>query len=420
MNTMDRPIEKKPFMVKYRYYLLGGSILVALLVYLTVTSMRSMKMLRYNAENIQVAEVEQSKFLEYLSVEGLAQPKLTVKVNSLEGGIVEEIIAEEGSMLAKGDTILIIRNPDFVRTIEDERDNLEKQQISYEEKSIQMKRRSSELKRTTLKTLYDLERMSKQYNLEQEEYKIGIKSKAQLEVATDDYQFNQRNAQLLLEELKHDSLMNTIQTELMKNDLKREQLRFQRTEERLDNLVVRSPIAGQLSYISVIPGERVSAGSNIGELKVVEDIKLSTRISEYYIDRISLGLSATVIYQEEKFALKIIKINPEIKDREFAVDLVFMDKVPENIRIGKSYRLQIELGLPEDALVVKKGNFYQSTGGQWVFKVNESGTKAMRTPITVGRQNPLQYEILEGLSAGDQIIISGYDNFGDAQELVLK
>lgn len=420
MNTMDRPIEKKPFMVKYRYYLLGGSVLVALLVYLTVTSMRSMKMLRYNAENIQVAEVEQSKFLEYLSVEGLAQPKLTVKVNSLEGGIVEEIVAEEGSMLAKGDTILIIRNPDFVRTIEDERDNLEKQQISYEEKSIQMKRRSSELKRTTLKTLYDLERMSKQYNLEQEEYKIGIKSKAQLEVATDDYQFNQQNAQLLLEELKHDSLMNTIQTELMKNDLKREQLRFQRTEERLDNLVVRSPIAGQLSYISVIPGERVSAGSNIGELKVVEDIKLSTRISEYYIDRISLGLSATVIYQEEKFALKIIKINPEIKDREFAVDLVFMDKVPENIRIGKSYRLQIELGLPEDALVVKKGNFYQSTGGQWVFKVNESGTKAIRTPITVGRQNPQQYEILEGLSAGDQIIISGYDNFGDAQELVLK
>lgn len=416
---MDVPIKKKSPLVKYKYYIAGGIGLVILLVYLVFSSVGNTK-LRYDSENLQISEVKQDKFLDYLDVEGLAQPKLTVKLNSLETGVIERIVADEGSILEKGDTILVLTNPELVRAIEDERDNLEKQYISYEEKGIQMKRRSSELKRTTLKTMYDLERLGKQYNLDQEEYNIGIKSKAQLEVASDDYNFNQTNAKLLLEELKHDSLMNTIQTDLMKNDLKREEKRFLRSRERLDNLIVRAPMAGQLSFISVIPGERVGAGSNIGELKVVEDIKLSTKISEYYIDRITLGLSATITYQNEKYPLKIMRINPEIKEREFGVDLVFTDKVPDNIRIGKSYRLQIELGQPEDALVVNKGNFYQTTGGQWVFKLNSAETRAVRTNIVIGRQNPRQYEVLEGLSSGDKIIISGYENFGDAQELILK
>ncbi|MFV0417485.1 MAG: efflux RND transporter periplasmic adaptor subunit [Dysgonomonas sp.] len=416
---MDVPIKKKPTVVKYKYYILGGATLTVLLIYLIFTSVGSTK-LRYDSENVQISEVKQDKFLDYLDVEGLAQPKLTVKLNSLESGIVDRIVADEGSFLQKGDTILVLNNPELIRAIGDEHDDLDKQQISYKEKTLQMQRKSSELKRTTLKTVYDLERLAKQYNLEKEEFTIGIKSKAQLEVASDDYNFNQKNAKLLLEELRHDSLMNIIQTDLMKNDLKREEKKFVRSRERLDNLIVRAPMSGQLSFISVIPGERVGAGSNIGELKVIEDIKLSTKVSEYYIDRIAIDLPATITYQNEKYPLKIVKINPEIKDRQFDVDLVFTNKKPENIRIGKSYRLQIELGQPEDALTVDKGNFYQSTGGQWVFKLNESGTKAFKTNITIGRQNPRQYEVLEGLSAGDKIIISGYDNFGDAQELILK
>lgn len=416
---MDIPIKKKSPVLKYKYYIAGGVVLLGLLIYLIFTSVGGTR-LRYNAENVQISEAKQDKFLDYLDVEGLAQPKLTVKLNSLESGIVDRIVADEGSFLQKGDTILVLNNPELIRAIGDEHDDLEKQQISYEEKKLQMQRKSSELKRTTLKTVYDLERLSKQYNLDKEEFNIGIKSKAQLEVASDDYSFNQKNAKLLLEELRHDSLMNIIQTDLMRNDLSREEKKFARSRDRLDNLLVRAPMSGQLSFISVIPGERVGAGSNIGELKVIEDIKLTTKVSEYYIDRIAIDLPATITYQNEKYPLKIVKINPEIKDRQFDVDLVFTDKKPENIRIGKSYRLQIELGQPEDALIVDKGNFYQSTGGQWVFKLNESGTKAIKTNITIGRQNPRQYEVLEGLSSGDKIIISGYDNFGDAQELILK
>jgi len=376
--------------------------------------------IRYSAENLEIAEVKQSKFLEYVDVEGIVQPKQTIKLSVLEHGTVERIVAEEGSMLNVGDTILILANPELIRNIDDERDELEKQRVNYEEKKIEMERKSSQLKRQTLETTYRLERLSKQFRLNQEEFQIGIKSKAQLEVAEDEYNFNQKNTEMLLEELKHDSLMSIIQTGLMKSDFNTKEKRFTRSKERLDNLIVKAPISGQLSFLNVIWGERVYAGNSIGEVKIIDQFKIQTRISEYYIDRIAIGLTATVNYLNKKYPLKITRINPEVKDRQFQVDLMFTDEQPDNIRIGKNYRIQIELEQPEDALVIPKGNFFQTTGGQWIFKLNSSGNKAVKVPVSIGRQNPRQYEILNGLSPGDRVIITGYDNFGDAQEVVLN
>ena len=416
---MDVPIKKKHPLVKYRFYILGGIVFLGFAIYVVISGIGPRK-IRYKKENLEIAEVKQDKFLEYVDVEGIVQPKLTIKLNALENGTVGRMVADEGSMLKQGDTILILNNPELIRSIEDERDELEKQRITFEEKKLELQQKSSQLKRQTLETTYQLDRLSKQYNLDQEEYKIGIRSKAQLEVSSDDYNYNQKNTEMLLEELKQDSLTNNIQTQLMKNDLTREEKRFARSRDRLEDLIVRAPLSGQLSFVNVILGERVSAGSSIGELKIIDQFKIHTTISEYYIDRITLGLPATVIYQDKKYPLKITKINPEVKDRQFEVDLVFAGEQPENIRIGKTYRIQIELGQPEDAMVIPRGNFFQSTGGQWIFKLNHPGDKAVKTSISIGRQNPHQYEILNGLKPGDYVIVTGYDNFGDAEEVVLN
>ncbi|MDR0697639.1 MAG: HlyD family efflux transporter periplasmic adaptor subunit [Tannerella sp.] len=416
---MDIQLEKKPPLLRYKYLIAGVLILTGSIIYLLFSTIGPSK-LRYDKENVQIATVVNDKFIEYIDVESIAKPKLTIKLNSMENGIVKRIVAEDGSMLNEGDTILILENLELLRAIEDEKDELDKQRISYREKTLQMQRRSSELKRNVLKTVYELERQSKQYNLDREEFELGIKSKAQMEVASDDYNFKNENTQLLLEELRHDSLMNIIQTDLMKNDQEREEKKYVRNRARIEDLIVRASIGGQLSYVSVIPGDRVAAGSSLGEIKGVDDLKLTTLISEYYIERISIGLPASVSYQNRKYELRVTKINPEIKDRNFEIDLLFVNEIPDNIRIGKTYRTQIELGQPEDALVVEKGNFYTSTGGRWIFKLDEAGHKATRQPVVIGKQNPRQYEILDGLKAGDQVVISGYDYFGDAQELILK
>ena len=414
---MDIKLEKKPWYIRYRSYLLAGGAFVIFLIYVISLSLGPRK-LRIEADNIQIAEVRNGKFMEYVDVEGLVQPILTIKVNTRESGSVERIVTEEGSMMKKGDTILVLTNPDLIREIEDQRDEWENQRYSYKEREIEMEQKSLALKQQALQTQYEMSRLQKSFGLEKEEYKMGIKSKAQLEVSEDEYNYNVKRTALQMESLRHDSAMTVVRKDLLRNEMERGQKKFLRSMDRLEGLIVRAPIDGQLSYVNATPGQQVASNSNIAEIKVLDQFKIHTQLSEYYIDRITTGLPATVNYQGKKYPLKITKVVPEVKDRMFDVDLVFTGEMPENVRVGKSFRVQIELGQPEDALVMPRGNFYQATGGQWIYKVKDD--KAIRVPLTIGRQNPQQYEVTEGLQAGDLVIVTGYDNFGEAEELILK
>ena len=414
---MDIKIEKKPWYIRYRYYLMAGGAFVIFLIYVISLSLGPRK-LRIETENIQIAEVKNGKFMEYVDVEGLVQPILTIQVNTREAGSVDRIVAEEGMTMKKGDTILVLANPDLLREIEDQRDEWENQRYTYKEREIEMEQKSLALKQQALQAQYEMSRLEKSFGLEEEEYKMGIKSKAQLEVSEAEYKYNLKKTALQMESLSHDSAMTIIRKELLHNEMERGQKKFQRSMERLEGLVVRAPIDGQLSYVKATPGQQVASNANIAEIKVLDQFKIHTQLSEYYIDRITTGLPATVNYQGKRYPLKITKVVPEVKDRMFDVDLVLVGEMPENVRVGKSFRVQIELGQPEDALVMPRGNFYQATGGQWVYKI--IGDKAIRTPLTIGRQNPQQYEVTEGLQAGDQVIVTGYDTFGEAEELILK
>ena len=414
---MDFKIEKKPWYIRYRYYLLSGAAFLVFLIYVISLSLGP-RTLRVEKDNIMIAEVIDGKFMEYVDVEGLVQPILTIKVNTAESGSVARIVNEEGSMLKQGDTILVLSNPELMREIEDERDNWENQRYSYKEREIEMEQKSLSLKQQTLQAQYEMNRLQKNFGLEKEEYEMGIKSKAQLEVALEEYNYNLQKTALQMESLSHDSVMTVVRKELLRNEMERGQKKYLRSMERMDGLVVRAPIDGQLSYVNATPGQQVASNQNIAEIKVLDQFKIHTQLSEYYIDRISTGLPATINYQGKRYPLKITKVVPEVKDRMFDVDLVFTGEMPDNVRVGKSFRVQIELGQPEEAIVMPRGNFYQATGGQWIFKVN--GDKAVKVPLSIGRQNPQQYEVTSGLKPGDLVIINGYDTFGEAEELLLK
>ena len=414
---MDIKLEKKPWYIRYRYYLAGAFLVCCGLIYVIVLA-SGPRRLRINAEHIQIEEVKQADFMEYVDVEGIVHPILTIIVNTREAGNVDQIIGEEGSLLKKGDTILILTNPNLMREIEDQQDEWEKQRISYQEKALEMEQKSLTLKQQTLEAEYELNKIRKSFSLEKEEYAMGIRSKAQLEVSEDEYRYKTESTRLKLKSLQSDSSMTVIRKELLQNDRDREEKKLIRSRQRIEDLVVRSPIDGQLSFVKVTPGQQVAAGENIAEVKVMDQFKIHTSLSEYYIDRVTTGLPAAITYQGKRYPLKISKVIPEVKDRLFEVDLVFTGEMPEKVRLGKSFRVQIELGQPEQALVVPRGNFYQQTGGQWIYKVNADKTRAVKVPVTIGRQNPRQYEITEGLQPGDLVIVSGYDTFGEAEELV--
>lgn len=416
---MDIPLKKRPWFVRYRYWLLAALAFLALLGYTAFLALGPRKF-RVNRENVQMAEVQRTDFLEYVDVEGIVHPIMTVQVNSLEGGHVDRIVGEEGDMVQAGDTLLVLKNPDVERSIADKLGELEKQRIEHRRQLLEIDRSRLTLQQQSLQTEYELRRLEKSYALNREEYEMGIKSKAELEVAADEYEYKTRTTRLQRQNLRHDSVMGTIQRELLQRDLAREEEAFRREARRMEDLIVRAPAAGQLSLADIVPGQQIGAGTRVGDVKITDRFKIHAALSEYYVDRVTAGLPATLQYQGRNYPLKVAKVWPEVKERSFEVDLVFTDSVPDNVRLGKSYRLQIELGQPEKALVLPRGNFYAVTGGRWIFKLNADGTRAYRTDISIGRQNPRQYELLEGLQPGDRVLVTGYQSFGDVEEIVLE
>ena len=416
-EKMDIQLKKKPWFVRYRYALAGGVVLVGLLAYVLIQT-AGPRRLRVQLDELQTAQAVEADFLEYVDVEGVVQPIMTLMVNAREGGNVERIVAEDGRQMKKGDTILVLTNATLMYDIEDQRNEWEKQCMTYREQELEMEQKSLTLKQQTLNAEYELKKIRKSYALEKEEYDMGIRSKAQLEVAEDEYHYKMQSTRLQLESLRSDSAMNVIRRDLLSADRARGQKALERSLQRMEDLVVRAPADGQLSFVSVTLGQQVGVGQQIAAIKVTDRFKVHASLNEYYVDRITTGLPATISYQGKKYALRVSNVVPEVKERTFEVDFVFMGEMPDNVRLGKSFRVQIELGQPEKALVLARGNFYQQTGGRWIYKLNAEKTRAVKVPVSIGRQNPEQYEILEGLQPGDWVIITGYDQFGDVEELV--
>jgi HlyD family secretion protein len=272
-----------------------------------------------------------------------------------------------------------------------------------------------------LQAKFEAANTEKKFYLAEQEYKMGVMSKAQFEIARDEYEYAVARNQLTLQELHNDSITSEIRIELLKNDLQRQVRKYENSRERLKQLSVRAPIDGQLSLSKRVEiGEQIGRGQNIGEVKVITRFKLDSKISEFYVDRITSGLNAYFTHQNCRYNLRVNRTSTEIKDNKFDADFLFSGETPENLNLGKSFRIQIELSQPENKIIIPRGTFFQNTGGQWIFKLDPTGRRAYKQYMVLGRQNPAHYEVIEGLAPGDMVIISGYDYFGDADELKIN
>lgn len=416
---MDIQLKKKPWYIRYVSYIIAGAAFVALTVYVCILAFGPRRF-NIDPEDYRIAEACETPFLEYLDVEGIVQPIQTIQVNALESGFVERIVAEEGSMLEVGDTILVLTNIDLLRAIEDEQAEWQNQQRNYQEQEIEMEQRSITLRQQALDAEHQISALDKSMKQSREEFRMGIKSKAELEVAEEDYEYQHKRAQLQMQSLRHDSVATHLKREMVRANREASTRKLARTADRTANLIVRASVSGQLSFLNVTLGQQVGAGSGIGEIKVMSEYKMHVSLPEYYIDRIVSGLPANIQYQDNKYPLRISKVVPEVKDRNFTCDLLFTSDRPSNIRLGKSYRVQIELASPETALVIPRGDFYQATSGRWIYRLSPDGKTARKTEIEIGRQNPQQYEIISGLQPGDNVILTGYDRLGDSDEIHLR
>ena len=416
---MDIPRKPRPWYVKYLYPMLAGIAFLAFATYMIVLSF-SPRRLRLDSETCRVADVANVPFREFVDVEGIVQPIQTVQVNALESGFVERIVAEEGTMLQAGDTILILSNPELLRSTFDEQEEWQNSERNYREQEIEMQQKSITLRQQALDAEHQMAALDKSLRQSREEFRMGIKSKAELDVAEEEYRYQLKRTGLQMESLRHDSAATRLKREMLRANREASARKLSRSSGRTAHLVVRATVAGQLSYLGVVLGQQVAAGESVGAIKVLTEYKVRASLSEYYIDRITTGLPAHIRQEAQKYPLRISKVVPEVKDRNFPCDLIFTAEKPTNIRLGKSYRVQIELGKPEKCLVIPRGDFYQHTAGQWIYRLSPDGTTARKTPVKIGRQNPQQYEVLSGLQPGDKVLVSGYENLGDAEVLLLE
>jgi len=417
---MDKIIEKKTgwrvaFTQKALPYWLGALLLV-FVIYLIARP--NNKTLRVDADSLTVSTAVMGEFNDYIRISGRVQPMTTIQLSPQEGGIVEKILIEEGSAVKAGDAILVLNNDNLdLQILNSEAELAEKENI-LRNTQISMEQQKLDVRQNVLEYSTQVERLRRAYEQQKALYEDKLIAKEEYLKAEEDYNLAKQKYDLIRERSKQDSLYRGTQIDRMEESLENMLLNMQMIRKRKGNLIVKAPIDGELGLLDVVLGQSIASGTKIGQINSVGTYKVEAQIDEHYIDRVVEGLEATFERQGETYSTLIRKVYPEVRDGKFKADFKFDGVQPDNIRSGQTYYLNLQLGQPEEAVIIPRGTFYQKTGGKWIYVVSKDGSKAVKREIRIGRQNPQYYEVLEGLEPGEKVITSGYDNYGDSDVLV--
>ncbi len=417
---MDKIIEKKTgwrvaFTKKALPWWLGA-LLAVFVVYLIARP--NNKTLRVDKDAITISSAVKGEFNDYIRISGRVQPMTTIQLSPQEGGIVEKILIEEGSPVKAGDAILVLNNDNLDLDILNSEAELAEKENILRNTQIQMEQQKLDVRQNELEYGIQVDRLKRAYEQQRALYEDKLIAKEDYLKAEEDYMLAQQKYELIRERSKQDSLYRGTQIDRMEESLENMILNMSMIRHRKENLIVRAPIDGELGLLDVVLGQSIASGTKIGQINSVGIYKVEALIDEHYIDRVVAGLEATFERQGETYSTVIRKVYPEVRDGKFKADFKFDGEQPDNIRSGQTYYLNLQLGQPEEAVIIPRGTFYQKTGGKWIYVVNKEGTKAVKREIRIGRQNPQYYEVLEGLEPGERVITSGYDTYGDSDVLV--
>ncbi len=419
LENMDKPIEKKKGLKKKHIGFIIGAIIILVLSYMAFFS-EHVSTYKVERDKLIIETVVKGQFNDYITVPGTVEPISTVFLDALEGGRVEEILIEEGSMVEKDDIILRLTNPDLYLNILDSEAQLAEKGNFLRNTQVTMEQERIAIKRELISLKYDIERKERTYQQNVKLIKDNLISQEEFIRSKEDLDMALSSQELFTERQKADSIFRSVQVETIKINLENMRKNLALVRQRVENLNVKATVAGQLGLLVPEIGQSISRGANMGQINVLTSYKVSAQIDEHYIDRIKTQLTATLDRQGSLFNLLVRRVYPEVRNGTFEIDMVFTDTMPDNIRTGQTYYISLQLGQPKEAVMVPIGGFFQETGGQWIFVLDPSEDFAIRRNISIGRKNPKYYEVLDGLQPGEKAIISGYESFGKNEKLVFK
>lgn len=416
---MDKIIEKKrgiarAFTLKALPYWGGILLIISLLVLFLRDNTSTM---RVNPDTLTISEVIYGEFNDYIRLNGQVQPMTTIQISPLEGGVVREIIVEEGAQVKAGDRILVLSNDNLdLQILNSEAELAEKENI-LRNTLISMEQQKLSLEQERLQLSTEVQRTRRTYEAQLALFTDSLIAREEYLRAEEDYRLALNRLQLVNNRAYQDSLYRSVQIQQMQESLDNMRLNMQMIRRRKDNLTIKAPIDGELGLLEASLGQSISQGTKIGQINNLDNYKIETFLDEHYIDRITPGLEATFARQDELYTAVIRKVYPEVRNGKFRADLKFIGTQPSNIRSGQTYYLNLQLGQPEQSILIPRGSFFQTTGGRWIYVLNADGKSATRRNIRINRQNPQYYEVLEGLQPGDRVITSSYEHFGDNEIL---
>ena len=416
---MDRVIEKKKWNTRRILGLTGIVLLVALIVSAFYFTSGKSK-LNVDIEKITITEVAKGSFQEFIPVNGIVMPLTTIYLDATEGGRVEEIYAEDGSFLKKGEPILRLSNSDLELS-------LANQETAVFDVLTQMQNTRNNSDQNTIRQLNQLAEVDnalaeaeRLYKLNKQLFENKAVGSQELKSSENNYKYQVRRLNLTRETLKKDSSSGKQQVSQMQQSYSRMQNALSLMRRKVGDLIVRSPVDGQITSLDAEIGQSKNKGERLGQVDVTTGYKVRADIDEHYISRIFTGLEGIFTLNATDYKLRVRKIYTQVNNGRFQVDLEFLGAIPKGIRRGQSLQVRLSLSDETQALLVAKGGFYQQTGGNWIYKLSKDGSKAYKADIQLGRQNPDFYEVLSGLKPGDKVVTSSYENYGDNQELVMK
>lgn len=417
-NNMDTRIERKSFLRKKHIYSLAGGILLVLCLIWSIFRDTTSSM-KVEKERLTISRVQQGEFNDYIRVIGQVIPDRIIYLDAIEGGRVEERLIEEGAQVKAGDVILRLSNPLLNIGILQSEADLAYQENELRNTRISMEQEHLRLKQDRIGLSKDLVKKERRHKQYERLYEKALLAKEDYLLAKEDYEAASEQLAVVDQRIRQDDLFRSSQLESLDENIRNMKRSLSLVRERLENLKIKAPVDGQLGNLEAQLGQSIAQGERIGQV-ITPELKVEAKIDEHYVERVMPGLPASFEREGKKYDMEVTKVYPEVREGQFRTDLHFTSGRPENIRAGQTYHLNLQLGDPVQAILIPRGSFYQASGGQYVYVVDQEEQTARRRPVRIGRQNPQYYEVTEGLKPGEKVIISGYELFGENERLIIK
>lgn len=414
---MDRKIEKKKWTPKKVYTMIGIGALVLIAFFGFKTFNK--KVYTVESSRITTKKVVEGDFQEVILIEGDIEPVNLVLVNTLEGGTVEEIFIEDGIFVEKGTPLVKLSNPSVELNYMNQETAIIEQINNLRNLKLSLEKDQRNLAEALIDSENSLADVKRDYKVDSVLYAKDLIARNDYDDREQSYQYQQTKRDFMHKNVRKSASDNNIQIEQINQSIGMMQRNLEMIHQNIERMLVKAPVDGMLSSFDPVIGESYDRNQTVAKIDVQSGFKIKGAVNEYYLSSVKPGQLARFSFDGKTVDLKVKKVLPEVINRNFEIELVFVDEVPENITIGQSIQVRLELSKAQTSIMIPTGSYFQSSGGQYVYVLDDDG-HAHKRNIKLGSHNPRYYQVLEGVAVGEEIITSSYDAYKNYETIKIN